>query len=58
MLSERGKEKMRITDENGVLILIVMEDALRVEGDFDIKEIELSLNPYCNGRCSQRSRHY
>ena len=36
-----------------VLILIVMEDALRGHNGFTKKLVDaLSLNPYCNGRCS------
>ena len=35
-----------------VLILVVMEDALRVRIIPADGEISLSLNPCCNGRCS------
>ncbi len=35
-----------------VLILIVMEDALRENSRWQCRDIDGSLNPYCNGRCS------
>ena len=37
-----------------VLILIVMEDALRESKKNNMGKITKGLNPYCYGRCSQR----
>ena len=37
-----------------VLILIIMEDALRVDDELPVPFIPGGLNPYYNGRCSMR----
>ena len=47
----RGEEYFKFQANVGVLILIVMEDALRARG-FNGNLTTTSLNPYCNGRCS------
>ena len=42
--------------KESVLILIVMEHALREEDYYILVEIDMGLNPYCNGTCSKSKR--
>lgn len=40
-----------------VLILIVVEDTLRARINKIVATVCIGLNPYCNGRCSQRQKY-
>ena len=51
----RGLSRNRILAQSSkVLILILMEDALRAEKETVVSDCYASLNPYSNGRCSKR----
>ena len=55
MLSEWFQRRNRVTPN--VLILVLMEDALRAKNASADPMYPLGLNPCSNGRCSQRGTY-
>ena len=49
--------EVRQKSESEVLILVLMENALRVSGQLQSKFLIMGLNPCFNGKCSQRAEN-